>query len=358
MKNLNNLIITHGEDVDGLVSAGLVVAGRNHNTERRGEDFFLKPIFVENSCISRGFERVLRIVKKKEVDNVFVCDLSAGDKLLQGSDSILRQLAKQVGSVFWFDHHINTKKNLQKLEDAGIEKVFCRLDNEICTANIVVDFFGINQNRLLNFAMLARSHDCYPAVFDKKFYRFAGSFQYAISAVCYCEKEEERDNSFQEVFECIMKGDFLALSKWTHGKLSIYESQIFSAIREYYKSIVWEVVDFFPDKVIFAKASSMLPRKDTIRDIKEEYSSNNRAFDVNEVLGVCVIFDFPSRDVLFFSLEKTKFNASEFCLSLGGGGRGGDGGFSLSEEICDKGYEKIISFIKEALNNFLYLKKY
>jgi hypothetical protein len=342
----NVLIISHGEDIDGLVSAGLAAVGMNKVAKAESFSCIFHLVFAQYASLVQDFEEAVEKIKEKEIDRVIVCDISANDELFAGENSVIKRLHKQTRCFMWFDHHEATKNNNSKFLKIGKSHIVSTDDSMVCTSDLVADYFKISDKHLLGLKELANAHDCLGTKADLETRRVMSDFQNAISYINYTESANLSEGSLVLGVQYILCRDFVNFVRWIHEKLDLYEKCIGSARIEYRKSITIEKFDFNPSKVVFAYASGVFPKKDTVRELQKKYK-------MADILGVCVVFGSPGEGAYFFSSSKEKFDAAQFCKVRKGGGRGGDGGFPIGKSIGRSDYSAIKDEIVLHLERYL-----
>jgi len=346
---VKNFIVTHAEDVDGIISAVLL-----EEYCKNGENQYF---FVKYSEQIKCFLEVLKKVKatfRAYGNFCFISDLSFNQNLLDGfrDSSILGNLSSFCPNIFWFDHHDNTIHNKSRLESFGII-VFSKM--KTCSSKIIFEvLFNIDDEKDKKFRYLsdiAQAHD----------YGVLDSPGEIISIALDLQKVISYINCFGD------KKDLLFLIKLLHNRIINYsimqlieDNWIFGKIKEYdnrLEEAKIAMINSFTEKnlkingeeysFLFAyDASSLLQSKDTFRDFEKRYLQNKK------YLGVLIIFGKNICNSIFFSFDKIKFSAVSFCEYMGGGGREGDGGFNISlvnENNIKEKFEEV--FLK--LKNFL-----
>ncbi|MFA6551268.1 MAG: hypothetical protein WCV41_01920, partial [Patescibacteria group bacterium] len=100
---IKNIIVTHGEDPDGIISNALLGIRLRSNFKR---------YFVGYSQLVEFFQRLSQSEEEIKDKNLYFADLNCNDDILP----YLQKIARLAKSVIWLDHHENTHQNLPALE--------------------------------------------------------------------------------------------------------------------------------------------------------------------------------------------------------------------------------------------------
>ena len=104
-----------------------------------------------------------------------------------------------------------------------------------------------------------------------------------------------------------------------------------------------EIITIGKRKFLIAFGDGLIYQKETIRDWQN-------ATDEAGVDGFLVIFNINT--ALFFRGRQSDFDAVPFCRYMGGGGREGNGGFSVNRDVAATNFLEIKNEIIEKMREF------
>lgn len=324
------IIFSHGEDVDGLISATIL-------SKRFESEAALSYWFFSFPDVEEKFDSMLENQVLGEQNILIISDLSLSQEL---ACSVLPKLSSRFDRIFWLDHHMDTFRNSFGTYLSNVEFVipWGRKNKweEACSAVLAFRHFvkRDGDDFLEHLSRVAQASD-----YSHHFKSDAPELEYAkklqkiitlinsnnltdliLPALVWDLKQvldifgESCDNS---VIYCSLLTRFKYLEQ--------------EALRELTGSVrrisLWQEGEENEARYfLFGQASSILPAKETLQMIRETYSG--KGWD-----GFIVAFGPPTNNVLVFKDPQSDFDASEFCSYMGGGGRGGDGGFSIDPDI-------------------------
>jgi hypothetical protein len=332
------ICLTHGEDVDGIILAALLNARLKGNVNFR---------FVPQSKRLDMFKALLEdksLNLKAGYRNIYVGDLSITKPLIEGDDSLIIRLASTVQSITWIDHHEGTEDHAQKLKDMGIYLVFSKTGK--CASGILYDALGMDDEYFFWLTELAQYNDYEPES-PNEYTEIGKMLQIIVSMA------NSRLDPGQTKWELLNLVKMLANDReWRDEQRLLYGYG--DTLAEYHfragpaKLLLKEsekILRIGNFTFLIAFGESFLPHLDTARELRYQ----NRG----QVDGAIVVFSKPANNVLFFKDHESDFDSLPFCKEMGGGGREGDGGFSLGYDLAIENYEKTILYITKKLSEFI-----
>jgi len=374
----NQKIITHGEDVDGIIAASLYLR------LVRPDSYKILP------ATYRNYQKVLQDVKANASDYICVLDLDANSSVLRApceNTTLIRALA--CGSfTYWIDHHKATRINAQFLAKNGVvpitslesivESTRGRLLNiqsyinptvlrkrmqrastwaniypecfvDLCTSALVEMMFNKTNCEYSKWlAGHAQVHD-FSILHERcpDTYRLTKRLQKIITY--YNFKADVY--SLVRLIEIIAKG-----ANWldVQGK---FIDHLDKALTEYglEANKSWQdlrqnqcMMEFDELKFLFSIASTSIYSKDTIRFFINDYKE--------PIHAALLIFKSPigfgQDSALFFKGTIPGYDCVPFCTFLGGGGRDGDGGFTIPTKVTAYSLSDTKKWFRQKMHEF------
>ena len=318
MDKIKSIIVTHGEDPDGIISNALLGI-------RLRSDF--KRYFVSYSQLVEFFQQLSQNEEEIKGKNLYFADLNCNDDIL----FYLQKIAWLAKSVIWLDHHENTHQNLPALERMKI-MVVTNLELgviafPICSARLVINLFPrIERNDdifwLSNFAHASDyANECEKCLnIWKDRLATAEKLQAIISFYNY----KQDDAALQGLADKLASGkDWYNNGELDDGLQSVLKKYAEESAKAKQNLLVNSSrYDFGSYKFSLYFASGLLYSKDTMHWLLEKLPAN--------ITGIIVVFGNPANNVLFFKGFNDSFDAVPFCHYMGGGGRDGNGGFLIN----------------------------
>ena len=336
MQSAHLVIITHGEDVGGILSAAILLRLLDPRK------FTLCPISYNSQ------KTCMRDIAKSELIEdtlVYVLDLVASNHLFEchGEDNtpIIHLLVSRAKKVVWIDHHENTLVRKMDLKRASIEVVHHK---DKCTADIV--------NGLFNTEIAD-----YPA-------RLASISRESDSRECRRPADKQIGQDLQKLISLHNFGNHLDLLGSLIRYISVYPGWIIKdrldhpyfniVIREYdekyqtlFEDLNKSLVPVVVNGAVFlvGYADGFISSKDTIRRVLEQDQKNATA--------ALIFFGPPVNNALFFKQTNSRFDAAAFCKTEGGDGRNGSGEFSPQFIVHKESFPEAVRQFKKKMNAFL-----
>ncbi|MEI8361349.1 MAG: hypothetical protein WCG01_04425 [bacterium] len=306
MTTRRNLVITHGEDVDGIISAALLKRYLD------GAEIFL----VQHKNQDIFFENLVEDFKLCQNANIYVADLPIKDSYMidKGHGSVIRRLMDFSNSLTWFDHHVTN--DLQEVWRCGCLPIMGTREQK-CSASLIYDAHAgavdVHGNYLAEIAQL-NDYECKNG--GKDLIEQGITLQRLITYFSVTSNEIGLHSLVES----------LAVSfDWQSEMQDIFE---FSKVRfqAAVRAIANNYTMFQVDNrvVLLALLDPILPQKEIMRSIRENFGV---------ATDVCVgIIPEPVNNVILFKGSRGNiFPVQAFCEFLKGGGRDGDGGFTLPQ---------------------------
>ncbi|MDD4271365.1 MAG: hypothetical protein PHF50_01015 [Patescibacteria group bacterium] len=328
-------MVTHRDDVDGIISAALRVRFLKTCGEKA------KLIFCSYLEQEQVFAKLARL---KQGYAIYVSDIDAKDyPLPSGSGTVLGQIAAKAEKLEWDDHHSSTKDFIGLLKICGHE-VFLGDKGKICASKLI-------QGRILPkdpyaefLAQIAQAQDYDPAPGrPEAIIGFGENFQNAIS---YLNIKSDI-GGLTHLVNLLARGRLLRQDKWLSGIISVSGALVEQAREEAFNNYTFLNVRGL--KFVLISADAILPEKKILAELRDRFAG--------EVDGIAVYFMPPSCHVLFYKGTGNDFDAEKFCVFVGGGGREGNGGFTPPEQIVQEGFKSLLTFLGEKLYEFINLRR-
>lgn len=319
----DHVIVAHRADPDGIISHALLRRAFGENNIRRH-------YFVDYD----DFLSSLRTINEKNSNaEIIVADISLNDSYLD--EALFMDLKKKNRSLTWIDHHDKTAINKPFLEQ------FC---NEItyaphqCAAELVRERYNfcLHPDYDSMLAGVAHAHD-----FEQRKtlpWQVGNSLQQIIASGYDLEKlvhDLATGKAWQEAW--IENPVFNINYKHIAADFLIKKEDAYRRLRENAESF-----EIAGKKVVFAFADPMLYMKDAPEYLKLHY-------DVDYVVAA---FDGIS-NIIFFGKGNIGKSALDFCMAMGGGGRGHGGGFDIGHTVNKKNYSEDKEYLMKRLEEFL-----
>lgn len=324
------LLIAHAEDPDGILARALMM--------RLHQEF--GHIFVRYDRIVEAFEQAV-----EKSDHVYIADVDLNPRLRAAGGSDFALLKKITGFetslVTWFDHHDGALKNKDKLAEIGIRLYH---DSNQCAALLIAQHYFMKDQYDRRLAKIAQAHDYMNNSSDHKNIKIGKELEKIIAVAN--EKldyglllELSEDLRDERCFDA----KFRLNPKW-QSYVDLFNQRETAAYQELEGSVEIEKGEH---KVLFGYSSPLLSQKPGSYYLRQKYEREADIF-------VC-LFKSPVRNHIILINEGVTFPVVPFLQSLGGGGRGNGGGFSLDYDITPENYaqekEMLLSKIEDYQSN-------
>jgi oligoribonuclease NrnB/cAMP/cGMP phosphodiesterase (DHH superfamily) len=347
--SINVLVITHGEDVDGIVSATVL-----DKTLEDKHDAAKVYFFAKNSDLKGVLESIALKGKLYSKIKLFILDLPAKEYLKTKNSeniSLAERLVSNFDSVIWIDHHDETRFNREYLVSVGIRTITGK--DRICTAGLVYKKYARSDPVLYYLSRVAQAND-YPEESGVPIMReFGVKIQELITSFRFFYKDPsvklEKLVFDLRFFPFVFSKSF-PRSYMYKRELKKFRKSCRKAFIELERNLL--LVRFKTRKgemrVLAGHASGILPAKMTTAKILEKYRDSG-------VDGVMINFGEPVNNVFFFVCPEVSLDISGFCRFMGGGGREKAGGFPADafgdikdvNDLAKNAAEKMKNFFKE-----------
>jgi hypothetical protein len=296
------MIITHAEDPDGIIAATLL-------HRRFGGDI----LFARYDNLDKVFMDAIT----RERDEVYVADINPNTQITRDNLAIIQELKP----TMWFDHHTGTEKNKDKLTQIGAEVIY---DPNKCAAMLVARHYGEDAYGM-GLAKVAQLHDYQQA-------RAEGPADRLEKIICLANALHPE--LLPELVKELGDGSFFDTSSWTQRAHEV------DGLREQ----AYENLELSVDlqerhgyKVLFANSSPLLSQKPAPRHLFQIYQ--------NDVDLIVTFFEQPFTNHIV-TATNNRIDVPALCASLGGGGRGRQGGFGAET------YEGLPPLLLEIVPNY------
>ncbi len=321
---MTDLIIAHGEDLDGIVSHTLLeihTPGSAH-------------VLVKYGSLQADFDRAYHLLKgDAQIQQVYVADISFGDSLFKVVDEM-----SKLAPVTWIDHHDATKKNIEKLMAPLKNNV--AYHQVLCSSEIVGLRYSMYSDYANHLANLAQRSD-YPDRFTQT--KLGKKLEKVIALLNFRKDEAEM---IKLIHGLTKEGEVISpfmdsLAPQWEGKVEEYNHLEKAALSALYENGQVYTIGNVP--VIFSHTSTIIPGKQATRALRDHFSEKANMF--------VVLFDSESSTQNHWILREEKFSfpAVELCEYLGGGGRGKGGGFPWTEAVNASNYVKVSEAIAQRM---------
>lgn len=315
------VIVAHRADPDGIISHALL---------RRaiGENNIRAHYFVDYDDIMPS---LITINQKNNDAEIIVADISCNNQFMD--EALFADLKKKNKSITWIDHHDSTADNSKFLGQ------FCTVIYAAnkCAAELVEEKY---RSRLYYsdpyyshiLAEIAHAHD-----FEQRKtlpWKAGDSLQQVIASGYNLEtlvKDLANGRAWEDNYTLSPHYSGIA----AHFKLKKMEA--YYCLKE-----TVEQIDCAGKKVLFAFADPMLYMKDAPEYLKLYYDTDY----------IVVAFESIS-NVAVFGKGNVGKSVVDFCIAMGGGGRGHGGGINLNHPVSKESYPADKEYITSNLNKFL-----
>ncbi|MFH1744838.1 MAG: hypothetical protein ABH881_01570 [bacterium] len=302
----DNIIVSHAEDVDGIISAALLL--RKIGKEECAKT---KIILIAHSEEEKMFDLLVSLKGR----NIFVADLSAKTEFIR------RVYSSSPCYVMWIDHHQDTIDNQITLDEFHYNYA---VGKGVCAAMLI-----------------HRSNTLSDDSYAEKLADIAQCSDYPEEGDRLCEISGASNSCFEEGKKLQNAISFLnsypgmksALEQIVRelAREELFGSIFYSRLVESYKESIQKESDsllrnvrrfsFSDLSFLVSYASSLFHSKETVEGFIR---------DVGECAdGYIIAFGPPTNNVLFFKHPDSKIDSVSFCKHMGGGGRDGKGGFGV-----------------------------
>ena len=341
------LYISHAEDPDGIISLALKM--RYYSS--MGNPVAGQHIFVRYDRIVEAFQEAA--AKVDGYDLVFVTDINPNPRLVKAGGayfSLIERLAANK-MVFWYDHHDGSQKHMDKLTEVGVS---VNHDESQCAAMLIYKA----QNQFLpsgtipdpyerKLAKIAQPHDYKNTSSDHPNIKIGNELEKIIALA-----NENLNYSLLFDLSCALQNekcfneDFNLLPSWQQ-----YSTEFDRRSEEAYRELdhTVEITTTGDHKVLFGYSSPLLSQKPGSFHLRQKYQKNADVF-------VC-LFKSPTRNHIVLKNENSNFPIISLLQSLGGGGRGNGGGFSLDYDITPQNYAAIKEMLLLEIDKISYSNK-
>lgn len=341
----NVVVITHGEDVDGIASAAILGKVLRENTEKQ-------VIYRFANYNNLGFilEEVRKFLGVFSAE-VFVTDLGVPDHLLEESEggSLIGEIVGASDGVVWIDHHRGTDEWEKRLRRDGVRVI---KEEGVCASKLVYREYGKDDLISYYLSRLAQANDYPEDHFEPAERSFGLVLQDLIFSFNYFYESPEEQ--LEMLTEDLKYFPFLFSQEFEHSgvyleALKRHERRLEDATcfsRNTFRTIFLKEKGEDRVKLLLGYCPGVLPPKVITFRTFMEY--RDKGLD-----GVMLLFGSPVNNALFFAYPGSSLDAVEFCRFMGGGGREDAGGFSVEEGIDERNFSYWTEYIIQKIKEFL-----
>lgn len=324
------LIIAHAEDPDGIIARALLM--RHFEIQNSPEEHVL----IRYDRIVEAFEE--SIDKAVNRTKIIIADVNPNQRLVQAGGLDFTLLGKLAADrdLYWFDHHDATLLHKNKLTNLGIK---VHHQEKQCAAVMIAQHYRISDLYMRRLAKIAQAHDYQNTSSDHENIQIGNGLEKVIALANEILDyglllDLSRDLRDQVFFD----NKFNVTSSWQRY-IDTFNERAERAYKELDETV--EVINTNQGKIIFGYCSPLLSQKPGSFYLHKKYARQADIF-------VC-LFKPPVRNHIILVNNGSSFPVVSFLQSLGGGGRGRGGGFSLDYDITTENYSGIQKMLKEQI---------
>ena len=343
MNKKKALVVTHGSDADGIISAAMMYK-------------FLSPrykvefVFIIHSTKKDVFKA---ISMRKDLDEleVWIIDLALNKYLIVAelnNESIMQRIARVARNVVYIDHHDGMQTHKQLLKSLGVSVLEGYLE-KICTAKLIYNtYFYLSGEKYLDWLSIVAQHSDYPDGLKDEIAQIGEN----LNKIIFLYLSESNIDAVKGLTVTLSGGKYWYIDGQYSGEIkeALVRFEIIQreALTVLGQSI--EVVEIDNKKIIIGFGDGILPDKDTIAEVMRR--------DDEKADSYIIAFGSPLNNALVLRGAKSSFPVMDFCKFMAGGGRpyGEEweiGGFSFSFILDDSNYKKAKEIIIKGLKDFL-----
>ncbi|MBT3298119.1 hypothetical protein HN385_04290 [archaeon] len=321
-----SIIITHGEDIDGIVSGALML--------KQLEDQDREILFFTHDNKLNLLEQISDQPNLNS-KHTYILDLALSDLIYnhrnKEGERVIRKLLEQPISSTWIDHHQRTLNLKEKVVTFGTNLID---DNgeELCTSRLVYQHF-LHGNDYANWlSHLAQIDDYKKTKATEKDQLISQQLTKIISL----HNSNMDNNSLEILAKKLGKKEswFIdeKISRDLVMSLESYQLKEKKALQYIEQNL--EQYQAQGLKILVSYADPILPQKTTIRNM------TNLTGDKNQDIYV-LVFGKPVNNIwLLYKGDQEKFDILNFLSSQNGGGRVDFGGFPTSQDTNLENYQQ------------------
>ena len=309
MDPVRTVLVVHGEDVDGIMSAVVLSAEFGPEAEVH---------FVPYGRYTEMFQALCASDALVGAD-VVVADLALKPVLFSGH--LIEKMMARARSIVWLDHHLS--REVERFTALG-GLYIDGSETGICACSLCVKWLGLSSSACVDTAMtgflresLAAASDYPEQCRDHDFLLLSEKLQRIITYFNFLERPDLLVKLVHNLAQTV---------EWQEFIVSQYQQieQLFAQAEAELEQDQ-ELVEVGPYRFLLAVVSPILPQKEALRKLRQSDES---------VAAYIGLFTKPVLNALVFGgQQNSAFPVQDFCKFYGGGGRENDGGFSLSPMV-------------------------
>jgi len=329
------LIVTHAEDPDGIISHALLLRALDiHDQTLSPENHH----FLRYDRLVEQFESIGDLLRDSKKD-LYIADIGLNPALAAVRNGhLVPEILQNARSTTWIDHHANTEIRIGLLNHFGVDVVY---NNRQCAGQQTQRYFNLNSPYEILLGKIAQAHDYKKLGVHHPNITLGDELQAVISYA-----NASLDFNMLAEFtaglrdENVIQGERLT-SDWEDIVID-YEHKQQQAFQDLENSIESETIA--GHRVLWAVASPYLSAKPAPRYMKQYYSDKCDFY--------IVIFESPTRNHIFEKSPHVLFPVEAMAQSLGGGGRGDGGGFSVPYDTTEETIPQIKELVREKIEHY------
>lgn len=326
------LIVAHAEDPDGIIARALLM--RHFGIFPHPEDH----VFVRYDRILEAFEEAQR--KAENHRSIFIADIDFNGRLYAAATaSSLFEKLSEGRNIFWFDHHDGTLSHENELATAGINLFY---NPNQCAAMLIAQNFSRRWPYDAKLAKIAQAHDYKNNFSDHENTQIGDELEKIIAVA---------NEGLHSGLLLQLSGD-LAEEKCFDKKYKLrpgwkgyaddFDARAPLALKELDDSA--EMVKVGNNNILFGYCPALLSQKPGSMHLREKYGKEADIF--------ACLFRPPVRNHIMLTNKDSTFPVVPFLQSLGGGGRGNGGGFTLDYDITPENYQQIKEMLLSQIEKY------
>ncbi|HIH10857.1 TPA: hypothetical protein HA241_01580 [Candidatus Woesearchaeota archaeon] len=332
------LIATHGEDPDGIIAHALLLSVYSTSEPLDPKNH----VFVRYDRLGEQMEGFVRRAEEVRPRQIVIADIGPNQRFVEHGGSrlsLVHRLRDTGGVVHWYDHHVQTEQIQRKLEALQVHVYYSATQ---CAAMQIHRRFSSRTNGEL--AKIAQAHD-YRSGSHNKSQRFEKG-DILEKLICLAQAEQD-SKKLLRLADDLRKG--LVFSNETtlfpmwDGEVTQYGHRSRGAYACLDQSV--QSADIAGIRFLFAYADPILSQKPATRHLKAKYGST---VDV-----IVTIFAPPARNYIVDGMNE-RFDVIPFVETVGGGGRGNMGGFTVDEDVKPEEFQTYIASLQEQIRSYIH----
>ena len=332
----SQIIATHGEDPDGIIAHALLLRALEISDQTLSPE---TNHFLRYDRLVEQFKGINSLVQDGKT-SLYIADVGL-NPLLAGENggNLIIDLLQNPRQVMWIDHHLPTIERKSLFDQFGGNLVYC---SKRSSGFLTKTHFNLNSDYDTLLGGISQAHDYKRPGRNHTLITLGDELQRVIS---YANALPDESSSFELLSNLttslrddkIIRGSRLS-SDW-EDLIIEYEFLQQQAFHDLEESLEFE--NIAGHEVLWAVSSPYLSQKIAPRYLESQYSDS---------VDLCVtIFTSPVRNHIIDGYFCNGLSIGDICKSLGGGGRGNGGGFSVPYDTTEKTIPQIKELVREQI---------